>query len=188
VIQTTETQRRFSLEEPGSFSTLYEAHAEELLAFLARRCFDVEVAVDLTAETFAQALAGRRRFRGATESEAVAWLFGIARRQLGKYFRRGQTERKALGRLGISVPPLSDEDYARVEELAGLSDVRHIIGEHFAALPVDQQQALQLRVVEERPYPEIANRLSVSEQVVRARVSRGLKRLALAMEAPAAQR
>lgn len=182
------TERRFSLQAPGSFSAFYEAHAEELLGFLARRCFDVEVAVDLTAETFAQAFAGRRRFRGSSEGEAAAWLFGIARRQLGKYFRSGQTERKALRRLGIDVPPLTDEDYERIEDLAGLGDVRRIIGEHFAELPLEQRQALQMRVVEERPYPEIADRLSVSEQVVRARVSRGLKRLALAMEAPAPQR
>ena len=176
------------MTEPGSFSALYEAHAEDVLGFLVRRCFDVEVAVDLTAETFAQAFAGRRRFRGTSETEAVAWLLGIARRQLGKYFRRGTIERKALRRLGIEVPELSSEDYLRIEELAGLGDVRKLVGEHFAALPTEQQQVLRLRVVEERPYPEIADRLSVSEQVVRARVSRGLKRLALAMEAPAQQR
>jgi RNA polymerase sigma-70 factor (ECF subfamily) len=40
--------------------------------FLARRTFDVEVARDLTAETFAQAFEHRGRFRGQSDAEASA--------------------------------------------------------------------------------------------------------------------
>ena len=41
------------------------------------------------AETFAHAAAGRGRFRGSTDEERAAWLYGIARRQLALYYRRG---------------------------------------------------------------------------------------------------
>ena len=37
------------------------------------------MALDLTAETFAQAFEGRRRCRASTDEEVAAWLFGIAR-------------------------------------------------------------------------------------------------------------
>jgi RNA polymerase sigma-70 factor (ECF subfamily) len=52
----------------------------------------------------------------------------------------------------------------------------------FSDLSGDQREALRLRVIDELPYPEIAESLGVSEQTARARVSRGLRRLADAVE------
>lgn len=52
--------------------------------------------MDLVAETFAQAFADRRAFRGSGEGEAVAWIFGIGRHRLDEYFRHGVVERRAL--------------------------------------------------------------------------------------------
>ena len=85
-------------EAASEFSALYEDHAEQILVFLARRCLDPEVAVELMAETFARALANRRSYRGTSPAEASAWLYGIARRQLVDYFRRG-AEQRAVRRL-----------------------------------------------------------------------------------------
>ena len=48
--------------------------------------------------------------------------------------------------------------------------------------PVRLQQALRLRVVCELEYATVAQRLGVSEATARARVSRGLRRLAGALE------
>jgi len=49
-------------------------------------------------------------------------------------------------------------------------------------LNAGQRQAVQLRVVEERPYDEVALALGISEQTARARVSRGLRALTHALE------
>jgi RNA polymerase sigma-70 factor, ECF subfamily len=110
--------------EPSAFGGFYAAQSRELLAFFARRTFDVEVARDLTAETFAQAFEHRRRFRGSTDAEASGWLFGIARHQLSRYARKGVVERKAIARLSIQLPAVSEEDYGRIAELAGLAQLR----------------------------------------------------------------
>jgi hypothetical protein len=48
----------------------------------ARRTLDPEVALDLTAETFAEAFEHRHRLRGSTEREALGWLWAIADHQL----------------------------------------------------------------------------------------------------------
>jgi RNA polymerase sigma factor (sigma-70 family) len=149
-----------------------------LLAFFARRTFDVEVARDLTAETFAQAFEHRRRFRGSTDAEASGWLYGIARHQLSRYARKGKVERKALDRLGIQVPTVSAEDYDHIVELAGLEELRDRVAAAFGELSDDQRAALRLRVIDERPYAEVARTLGISEQTARARVSRALRRLA----------
>src|SRR5919106_5484228 len=104
---------------PSAFSRVYEAKAQEIITFFVRRTFDVEVARDLTAETFAQAFEHCRRFRGSTDAEAAGWLYGIARHQLSRYARKGKSGRRAVERLGIRVPTVSDADYERIVELAG---------------------------------------------------------------------
>src|ERR1700754_454455 len=58
-----------SVADPRAFERVYDAHAGNVMAFLARRTFDVEAARDLTAETFAQAYRGRAKFRGSTDEE-----------------------------------------------------------------------------------------------------------------------
>ena len=51
------------------------------------------------------------------------------------------------------------------------------LDEALAHLPDAQQQAIQLRVVDDLGYDEAAEQLATSPQAVRARVSRGLSAL-----------
>lgn len=103
---------------------LYARHREDLLVFLARRTADPQIALDLWAETFAQALAGGHRYRGSTDDEAAGWLYTIARRQLALYYRRGRTEQRALARLELEREPASPELLAEVAQRAGLGELR----------------------------------------------------------------
>lgn len=156
---------------------LYDRNAAELLAFFSRRTFEPEVAVDLLAETFAVAFADRRQFRGADDEAAGAWLYGIARRRLTDFYRRGYAEQRALARLGVDRRPLSDEEYDRIEELAGSRALREAVAQALAGLPAQDREVLQLRVIEERSYHEIAVSFGITEQTARARVSRALRSL-----------
>ena len=160
-----------------SFEAFYRASAEKVLGFFMRRTLDAQLALDLTAETFAQAFQRRRSFRGHTLEEAEGWLFGIATNQHLQWLRRGKVERKAVQRLGLKMPTYSDDDLARVEQLADLVGVHQEIKTGLAALPEIQREAVWLRVVDELPYRDVAERLGVSEQTARVRVSRGLAAL-----------
>lgn len=166
---------------------LYDRHAEAILAFLVRRTWDPEVAVDILAETFAVALVGRHRFRGRRDVAARAWLYGIARHELADHFRRDGAQRRALARLGIERRPLTDVEYERIEELAGSRELRDRVAEELGALPVDQREAVRLRVVEEQGYETLARTLDISQDTARARVSRGLQALRAAIDAATAQ-
>jgi RNA polymerase sigma factor (sigma-70 family) len=170
------------MQDLDAFAALYRREAQTVLVFVARRTLDPELALDLTAETFAQAFRGRRVFRGSTEMEERAWLFTIARRQISRYHRRGTVERRALDALGAQMPEVHEDDLREIEEAAGLDALRATLGDELARLNDGQRAALQLRVVEERSYPEVADALGVSEQTARARVSRGLRALARALE------
>lgn len=178
------TSLQDSVGAPSMFSQVYEAKAQDLLAFLLRRTFDVEVARDLTAETFAQAFEHRGKFRGESDAEVGAWLYGIARHLLARYTRNGVVERNAIRRLGIDVPSVSDDDHQRLVELAGLADLRRTVADLFATLPPEQREALRLRVIDEHAYPDVAATLGVSEEAARARVSRALRRIADVIDMP----
>ena len=164
------------------FSAFYSEHVERVLCFHQRRCRDADTALDLMAETFAQALAGRRTFRGGTDAEASAWLFGIARNQLANYVRRSRIERTALLRLRSQAPGMVEDDLARIDARVDVQAMRGRVLQQFDRLSPEQRRALRMRVVDELDYPEVALRLQVSEQAARARVHRGLRQLAASLE------
>ncbi|HEY7074775.1 MAG TPA: RNA polymerase sigma factor [Solirubrobacteraceae bacterium] len=153
--------------DAASFEEFYLRHVDNLLGFFSRRTRDAELAADLTAETFAAALAGRRRYRPQAGA-ASSWLFGIAMNKLADAQRKGYAERKACRRLGMERIELSDVDIARIDALGESASAL------LEGLSYDQRQAVQAHVVEERSYGEIAADQRVSEAVVRKRVSRGL--------------
>src|SRR3954449_1380826 len=154
---------------------LFEAEGPRLLAFAARRTFDAELALDVVGECFAVAFERRAGFRGKTREEAVGWLFAICRTVLHHQFRRSGAERRALRRLGVERPGMGEAERRRVEELAGLADLRAVVAAELDRLPADQRAAVRLRVVDELSYDELAARLDVTPQTARARVSRGLR-------------
>lgn len=170
------------MDDADGFSELYRREGEDVLIFLTRRTFDGETAVELTAETFAIAMRSWRKLRGLVREQQRAWLFTVARRQLGHYLRRARIEQRAVQRLGIESPHVEHDDLLLIEQRAGLSELRITLGRELARLSLDQRDALRLRVVEELPYPQVAERLGISEQTARARVSRGLRALARALD------
>jgi RNA polymerase sigma factor (sigma-70 family) len=167
--------------DADAISRLYRAHAAAMLRFFVRRTFDPEAAVDLLADTFVAAVADRGRFRGRSDEDAVRWLYGIARHRLADFLRHGRVERRALERVGFQRRTLSDPEYERIEELAGLSELRDHVAAGFDGLGEEQREALVLRVLEERSYAEVAAALGVSEQTARARVSRAAAALRRAL-------
>jgi RNA polymerase sigma-70 factor (ECF subfamily) len=160
-----------------SLGELFEAEGPRLLAFATRRTFDADHALDVVGEVFAVAVERRAKFRGATREEAVAWLYWICRTQLNHQFRRRGAERRALGRLGVDRPVMGEDERRRVEELAGLAELRAVVASELERLPADQRDAVRLRVVDELEYDDLAARLGVTPQTARARVSRGLRAL-----------
>jgi RNA polymerase sigma factor (sigma-70 family) len=158
-------------DDPEAFGMFYDRHVRTVLGYFARRTGDPEVAADLTAETFASALAARRRYRRGG-APAGAWLFAIAARRLADYHRRGRVEARAQRALAMERVPVGVED----------SEMIRLLGEDAAVsllveLPSDQRTAIRSHVIEGQSYADIAGSGNVSEPVVRQRVSRGLAAL-----------
>ena len=157
--------------ETEAFGIFYDRHARTVLGYFARRTGDPQVAADLTAETFASAIAAQPRYR-PTGAPALAWLFKIAGRRLADYERRGAVERRMRQRLAMRTPRLTPEDAALIAVLA--DDAASVL---LADLPSEQRDAVAAHVLDGREYPELASSLQISEAAVRQRVSRGLSAL-----------
>ena len=164
--------------DAAAFGVLYRRHLPVVLRWCLRETGNREVAADLSAEVFAAALVSAHRYRGA-QGSVLAWLLGIARNKLLESVRRTRVADSARRSLRLEPVLLTDADLERVEELASLDET---LMARVQELPPALRDALTGRVVEERPYGQIASELRCSEQVVRQRVSRALKSLRSQLE------
>jgi RNA polymerase sigma-70 factor (ECF subfamily) len=165
-----------ALADADAFAVVYDRHVEQLFGWARSRVGDH--AADLTAEVFARAWFSRRSFRDRAGGSAFPWLCGIAQNVLRDSLRRRRVEDRARARLGLPRQLASDPEYEAVNQRLSLPEeaVRAL-----ADLPERDRQMLDLRVVEERSYSEIAERLGCTQQAARLRVSRALRRLNLAL-------
>lgn len=178
--QMTQPRRRREAAAPldaDDFTALYRRYAQPLLLFFQRRVHDPELATDLMGELFAVALDRRAQYRGSDESELSGWLWAIARSTLRDHERRDVTERRGAQRLGVERRALTDREIERIEELAGLAQLRQLVATRLAELPEDQRTAVTLRVIDDLPYKDVAARMGVRIPTARAHVSRALRRL-----------
>jgi RNA polymerase sigma factor (sigma-70 family) len=162
-------------DDVDAFGVFYRRHASWVLAFLARRLADAELAADVTSEVFAAAFLASDRF-DASRGEPNSWLFGIVARQLGSALRRGAAETRARRRLAMEPVRVQPEDVVWIEALAA-SAGPELATELLAGLPEDQRSLVAARVIDERSYNDLASEHRLSEPAVRKRVSRGLASL-----------
>jgi len=169
-------------DDAEAFGLFYDRYAVALIGSLRRRTGSVEVAFDLAGEVFAVALERVESFVPTEEHSARSWLYAIARNKLADFYRRGSAEGNARRRLGIQSIALDESEVEILErriDAAG-SGVLEALEE----LPADERDAVRARVVEGVEYEPLAERLQVSQSVVRQRVSRGLRRLRISVKEP----
>jgi len=154
------------------FEEVYDRHAAQVLAWSRARVG--EHAADLTAEVFARAWLARGRFRPESDGSALPWLFGIARNVLRESLRKRRIEDAARRRLGMARLLTQDATLDAAHDRPSLSESER---QALASLPEQDRELLQLRVIEGRPYRDIAERLRCTPQAARHRVSRLLRQL-----------
>lgn len=160
--------------DADAFAVFYRRHLPLVVGFAARMTGDREAAADLVGEVFAAALAGCSRYEPLYPS-AAPWLIGIAQNKLRESQRRGRVQDAVRKRLQMRPIELAEDDLERVEALASASYSEVLAA--VDALPEHERDAVRARIVEDRDYGELAERLRCSESVVRQRVSRGLRRI-----------
>jgi RNA polymerase sigma-70 factor (ECF subfamily) len=167
--------------DPQAFREFYDRYALWVRVWFVRQTGSESAALDLTAETFAQAWHSLRRFRDLADGSGAPWLFGIARNLLRQYYKHNRIETAARQRLGL--PALAEGDeYEAVDERVAARSLAPALAAAVRLLPPDQRAALELRVVQQLDYEEVAGRLGISQNAARLRVSRALRSLTVQLQ------
>jgi RNA polymerase sigma factor (sigma-70 family) len=169
-------------QDPMAFREFYDRYAVWMRSWLLRQTGSETAALDLTAETFAQAWHSSRRFKDMADGSGAPWLFGIARNLLRQYHKHNRIETAARERLGVPLAFAECEDYERVDERISAHAMKPALQVAMHALPAEQRRAVELRVVEQLDYEEVAGELGCSQNAARLRVSRALRTLTLSMQ------
>lgn len=136
-------------------------------------------ALDLTAETFAQAWHSSKRFKDMADGSGAPWLFGIARNLLRQYHKHNRIESAARERLGMPTAWAECDEYEAVDERMFATSLAPRLRNAVRTLPTEQQRALELRIVQQLDYDEVAGALGCTQNAARLRVSRALRALGL---------
>ena len=167
--------------DPQAFREFYDRYAVWVRVWFVRQTGSESAALDLTAETFAQAWHSLRRFRDLADGSGAPWLFGIARNLLRQYHKHNRIETAARQRLGLPAATEGDE-YEAVDERVAARSLAPALAAAVRLLPPDQRAALELRVVQQLDYQEVAGRLGISQNAARLRVSRALRALTVELQ------
>ena len=166
---------RMARQDPEALAELYRRHARSVDRYLRARLPSGN-APELTAETFAQAALSLRRFRDERDGSALPWLYGIAHNLVRTFHERDRAEQRARLRLGM---PL-DSYELEIEDAGARIDAERLapqIGEALDSLPLTQRRALEVRVLDDLSYAQVALELGCSEVAARIRVTRALSSL-----------
>jgi len=169
-------EARFRREQ-ADLDLLFRTHYAEIVRYLAVRLGSREEASDLACDVFVEAVrsAPRLRWRG---KPVLAWLYRVAANMAADRLRQRARE--------VVVEHVPERG---VEELDSLPD-RDLLVRALGLLPADQQLAVHLRLVEGRPFAEVARLMGRSPaacQMLVLRAGRTLRSL-LEMEGVHAER
>lgn len=149
------------------FARLYAEHSRQVMAFALRRT-NRENAADVVAETFL--VAWRKAVEVPSGSEALPWLYGVARLVLAN-LERGEARRGRLDdRLRLELP-------AAVAARPEPSAERPAVMCALARLEPDDREVLLLAGWEELGPAQIAEVLAISPVAARSRLHRARRRL-----------
>jgi RNA polymerase sigma-70 factor (ECF subfamily) len=163
---TTWAERRMVGAEARSFSSVAEAHLDDVYAYLVYLTGDRVVAEDLTGETFEKALRRWRRFDSG-RGEARTWLCQIARSTALDHFR-GERRRRRREE-AVAVDERQEPRFAE-----GLSPE---LEAGLRSLSAAEREVVALRVVLDLDGESTARLLGISETACSTRLSRALRKL-----------
>ncbi|MFA5995216.1 MAG: sigma-70 family RNA polymerase sigma factor [Patescibacteria group bacterium] len=151
------------------FDALYRVFIDEIYRFIFYKVTSKEVAEDLTAQVFMQALEHLIDFRYQTGARFSSWLYAIARNQVIDYYRKHHPTVE----LEVAEPIVQAEiAMATVDKNIEQRRVQEIL----RLLPLADQEILTLRLWQDKTYAEISRITASNVVAVRARYSRAVKK------------
>lgn len=142
----------------------YREIGPHVRSYLRRRVRNHEDADELLQETFIAAAKDIEALHAAASKRA--WLIGIARNLVLNHFRRSSQRRIATMPVEEMTSETRRED-TRIEQMR----------EQIRQLPAGQREVLELRLVSDLSYAEIAEAMGIPIGTVRSRLHHAIRRL-----------
>ena len=173
------TQAKF---DPEAFGKLYDQNYSAILNYCIRRTGNIELAQDITAETFVKALKNISRFEWRDISFS-SWLYRIAGNELISYFRKNSYRSVSLDYLSEShgLEPVSpqelEEEFIAAQEKLERHKEFLAIREQVEKLKQKYQDVIALRYFANKSIQEIAGILNKPEGTIKSLLHRGIEKL-----------
>ena len=150
----------------AAFIQLYEHYGQRVFRFLMARTGNIQLAEDLTQETFITVLSKLHTYSN-TGAKFSSWLLQIALNHARMYFRKhNKTEMVEI---------------ETIQELWPAAPTHHTEWMDFflalQKLPENEQAILVMKYVEDMPNQDIADALEISPNACGVQLHRALKRL-----------
>ena len=164
---------------PEAFAELYDRYYNLILIFIYHRALDLDLAEDLTSNTFYKIIKSLSKYHHKVSFKA--WLYRIALNEIRMYYRSMKSRLKReydyqeflqSDRVTFSIP---DVEYYEDEK-----EAKHrflLIHTILKKIPEKYRTVITLRYFEELSYNEIAMVLEKRVGTVKSLLHRGLKRM-----------
>lgn len=161
-----ELMELYQKSDDAAFQILYQRYVGRILGYLRSKTGSDRNAQDLTQEVFLKLHRSREQYNKMLP--LAPWIFSISRSVFLDFAKKKSFE-----------DATAPEDFDQVEDTDKFSshDLSETTAQALAELPEDQRKTIQLRVLDEATFDEIAVRLSTSPQNARQIFSRGLRKL-----------
>jgi RNA polymerase sigma factor (sigma-70 family) len=154
--------------QPGiAVEEAFRSYQRHVYRFLLRKTGNPHDAEELTQRVFVDAATALGKGRAPPDS-LLAWLYAIAERRYVDDVRRRIVARRGL-RLLRSTEEASDLAYSR--------EISEALRDAIGGLPAGQRSVVVMKVLEGRPFAEIAERLGITEAACKMRLSRAVAQI-----------
>jgi RNA polymerase sigma-70 factor (ECF subfamily) len=171
------------LNVEDNFHRLFDRHYAQILRFFRRKGFDPEDCRDLTQETFVSVYKGIRELRQDEQFES--WLFAIAHNVWCRMIERRSAQKRSLALVSLEQEGGSDEQLSIADRVAdGRADPFTVtlekeklekLSEALEHLPQQMRRCMQLCVVHQLSYVEVAALMDISVNTVKAHLHQARK-------------
>ncbi len=168
-------------KDPKVFGELYEKYYSQVFGHILKRTKNLEVAQDITGETFFKALKNLSRFHWRNISISI-WLYRIANNEIANYYRKNKypvsleilNQEEGFGPIALHNP---EQEFIEARgELERHQDFLEIQGK-IAKLSIKYQEVITLRFFEKKEIREISEILGKKEGTIKSLLHRGLEKL-----------
>lgn len=151
-----------------SIESLYRQYRKPVFTYLYGLTNNVQVAEDLTQETFLQVIRSIPSFRG--DSKVTTWIFGIARNVYRKWIERNKYSSVSLESIYYELPDRNDTNIP--DAMLESKEKSLLINRVISSLTEQQKELIILRDWHGLPYDNIAKIMGRSLSWVKVNIYR----------------